>query len=46
VGVDIIPHYFVMDVTFVLSALISFAIIYINLVNKNKKYSSYIEKEL
>jgi len=45
VGVDIIPHYRVIDITFVISALISFAIIYINVINKNKKYESYIEKE-
>lgn len=41
VGVDIIPHYFLIDITFVISATISFVIIYINFRNKKRKYASY-----
>jgi len=41
VGVDIIPHYKVIDITFLLSALISFGIIFLNFDIKKRKYKRY-----
>ncbi len=35
----------IIDITFLVSALVSFAVISLNVINKNKKYASYLNNE-